>query len=409
VGEWGNGRETSFPHSPILPLSHSPTLPPTMHLRISASLLLAAALPAWGGEQVGEWKPAGALSTGRYAPGAALLADGRVLLAGGFSFETGRTHATSDVFDPAKEGGKWTEGPRMRSDRNFPVVLPLPGGDALFVAGFRIPGGTTATTERLDTQQVRFQAGEPAQEERELFSVTALKDGRFLIAGGYSTLRRKTLNTAEIYDPKTGRFAPTAGKLSHIRFGHDGVLLPDGRVLIVGGKVLANNLDVLPAEIFDPQTGMFAETGSLRVGRDRCTAWLLPDNKRVLVAGGSARQGGTAPARACEVYDIAAGRFAPGPELVRDRMAHTMTPLGDGRVLLAGGWCTSENATTRQAELWDPKAERFLPAGMLAHGRHDHAAVLLKDGRVLVAGGKEAPARDGVETPLAAEVWTVKR
>jgi hypothetical protein len=126
----------------------------------------------------------------------------------------------------------------------------------------------------------------------------------------------------------------------------------------------------------------------------------------VVVVGGSAKEGGTVPARRCEIYDTATSRFSDGPELLHDRMAHTATPLGRGRVLLVGGWCNSENKTTRQAELWDPKTSSFVPAGELDHGRHDHAAVLLEDGRVLVAGGKEAPARNGVESPLETEIWS---
>jgi hypothetical protein len=200
--------------------------------------------------------------------------------------------------------------------------------------------------------------------------------------------------------------------MQQARFGHTSVLLPDGRVLIVGGKVLATDERVLPAELFDPKTGTFTATGSLAVGRDRCTAWVMraaPGDRasvRVLVAGGSAKEGGTVPARKTEIYHVATGKFTPGPELVRDRMAHTATLLPDGRVLLVGGWSNGDNATTRQAELWDPAGERFLPAGTLQHGRHDHATIRLRDGRVLVAGGKEAPAREGVESPLAAEIWT---
>jgi hypothetical protein len=367
--------------------------------------LLAATLPAAAQDTgSGRWQPAGNLSVGRYAPGAAILDDGRVIVAGGYSFETNRTHSSSELFAPAE--GKWTEGPVMRFDRNFPVVLSLPGGSSLFLAGFRSRTGTTATTERLDGRSGTFRPGEPALEERELFAATRLQDGRFLITGGYSTLRRKTLDTAEIYDPKTDRFTPVAARMHSIRFGHAGVLLPDGRVLLVGGKVLATNDDVLTADLFDPAKETFAPSGSLRAGRDRCTAWLLDDRKRVLVAGGSAKQGGTVPARQCEIYDLAAGTFSPGPELIRDRMAHTATPLPGGGVLLVGGWCTSENATTKQAELWDPKAARFVPAGTLQAGRHDHVAILLKESRVLVAGGKEAPAREGVETPTLAEIWT---
>jgi hypothetical protein len=305
----------------------------------------------------------------------------------------------------------------MRFDRNFHEVLSLPSGDVLFIAGFRRKTGTTATSERLDAKRATFvqnaeDGAPPAIEERELFSATRLQDGRYLLAGGYSTVRRKTLNSAEIYDPKQGSFVAVTGKLQHARFGHTGVLLPSGRVLIVGGKLLATEARVLPAELFDPTTGSFEDTGALAVGRDRCTAWLLPapngdrSRSRVLVAGGAAKDGGTASARACEMYDVAAGKFSAGPELVRDRMAHTATPLGDGRVLLVGGWSNSDSATTRQAELWDPKQERFVPAGLLEHGRHDHVTLRLGDGRVLVAGGKEAPAKGGVETPLAAEIWT---
>jgi hypothetical protein len=364
---------------------------------------------------IGKWSPAGELSTGRYAPGAALLPDGRVVVAGGYSFEENRTHAGSDLFDPAT--GSWTAGPKMRFDRNFPETIPLPTGDALFVAGFRARTGTTATVERFDSRTSRFvadaeQGAPPCVEERELFSVVQLADGRFLLAGGYSTFRKKTLTSAEIFDPKAGTFTATAAQLRHARFGHTSVLLPDGRVLIVGGKVLATEERVLEAELFDPKTGTFTDTGSLDVGRDRCTAWVLrksPADRaqlRVLVAGGSAKDGGTVRARKSEFYDVPSGKFTTGPELVRDRMAHTATPLPDGRILLVGGWSSSDNATTRQAEVWDPALERFIPAGLLQHGRHDHAAVRLRDGRVLVAGGKEAPARNGVESPLAAEVWS---
>jgi hypothetical protein len=178
----------------------------------------------------------------------------------------------------------------------------------------------------------------------------------------------------------------------------------------LAARCWATNDDVLSAELFDAATGSFTDTGSLRVGRDRCTAWPLSrkrgEPQRILVVGGSAKEDGTVPARVSEIYSLASGRFADGPALLRDRMAHTATALGGGRMLLVGGWCNSEGRTTRQAELWDPKQNRFLSGGLLEHGRHDHAALLLKDGRVLVAGGKEAPARYGVESPLAAEIWS---
>ncbi len=380
------------------------------------SLLAASTSPVPGqGRETGRWQPAGSLSVGRYAPAGVLLPDGRCLIAGGYSFETNRTHRSSELFDPGQDPDKaWNSGPEMALDRNFPVAVPLPGGGALFSAGFRVRTGTTASTEHLQLTPLRFRTGEPLQQERELFSVTRLHDGRFLLAGGFSTRRGRTLDSAEIFDPLKGSFVLTEGPLLHARFGHTGVLLPDGKVLIVGGKVLGTNDDVLPAELYDPATGRFTETGKLQVGRDRCTAWpvqmaVAPEKEKrdfVLIAGGSAKEGGTLPARRCELYDPVAGSFRPGPELLTDRMAHTATPLAGSRVLLVGGWSGSENRTTPRAELWSPTEQRFLPAGTLQVGRHDHVSILLKGGRVLVAGGKEAPARAGVETPTLCELWS---
>ena len=355
-----------------------------------------------GKQVVGVWRETGPLSVGRYAPGAALLSDGRVVVAGGYSFERRRTHATSEIFDPASE--LWSRGPVFATSRNFPLSVTLPGGETLFLSGFSGRTGTTPAVDLL-TPDLRITASAPLVEERELASLTPLADGRLLITGGYTTGRERTLDTAEIYDPRAHHSESTVGKMSAARFGHTGVLLPDGRVLIVGGKLLPGDLDSRPVELFDPETGRFSLVGELGVGRDRCTAWLLPSQRAVLIAGGSAKAGGTVPARRCELYDLETGRIFPGPTLLRDRMAHAITPLNNGRVLLTGGWCGSENRTTRFVELWEPEQQQFVPAGVLLAGRHDHVAVRLRDGRVLVAGGKEAPARAGVETPLEVELW----
>ncbi len=369
--------------------------------------LLPSAAPAQARDE-GSWRRAGALAVGRYAPGAVLLPDGRALVAGGYSFETNRTHASSEIYDPVSAA--WSLGPSLRLDRNFPLVFGQPDGDTLFAMGFQMRGGTSAWVLRFDSRRLRFVVSPNGVEERELAAAAPLSDGRVLIAGGYSTLRRRTLDTAEVYDPRSRRFSPLAAGLRHARFGHAAVSLADGRVLVVGGKVLETNADVRIAELFDPRSETFVETGALSVGRDRVTAWTLApvpgQGASVLIAGGSGATGGTTPARRCEIYQADTGQFVPGPELVRDRMAHTATLLDHRRVLLVGGWSTSENRTTPQAELWDPIQGRFLPAGSLEHGRHDHAAVRLREGRVLVAGGKEAPARSGIESPVPAEIWT---
>src|SRR5436853_5875150 len=68
-------------------------------------------------------------------------------------------------------------------------------------------------------------------------TATLLRDGRVLIVGGDRT------GTAELYDPATGTFTPTgngiAGHGSFTDFFNGpstATLLPDGRVLIAGGR-----------------------------------------------------------------------------------------------------------------------------------------------------------------------------
>ncbi len=67
------------------------------------------------------------------------------------------------------------------------------------------------------------------------------------------------------------------------RAGGGAVLLPDGKVLVVGG---INEVDELAsAELFDPVTGEFSPTGSMNHPTAFCTATLLRDGT-VLIAGG---------------------------------------------------------------------------------------------------------------------------
>ena len=87
--------------------------------------------------------------------------------------------------------------------------------------------------------------------------------------------------------PPPGTFSP-AGSLADVRWSHTATPLPDGRVLIVGGdqNVRDGDLDDLAsAEVWDPTTGAFSPTGSIVQARSGHTATLLPDG-RVLVVGG---------------------------------------------------------------------------------------------------------------------------
>lgn len=351
--------------------------------------------------QGGGWIPArNTMTDPRWAPAYTLLAGGtRGLIVGGYSFPTDRCVASADEFDPATRRFIPCRG-RLNVPRNFALASLLANGQVLISGGYNTVLGSLDTAELFDpeTQTFHLLPGR-LETPRELFTATTLTDGRVLIAGGFNTHRGRTQALAEIYDPLTQAFTPT-GSLAEDRFGHDAVRLADGRVLVVGGThwfVRRPSVPLASAEIYDPVSGKFHPAhGPMQFARDRPTATLLPDGT-VLIAGG--QNGAGEPAQA-ELFDPKTETFAllPSP-LVSPRMAHSAAILPDGRVLLSGGWSVPLAATTGSAEVYDPKTQTFRAEPPVPLGSHDQALLVFSNGLALVAGGKKAGA--GRETSLA--------
>jgi hypothetical protein len=83
------------------------------------------------------------------------------------------------------------------------------------------------------------------------------------------------------------------------------------------------------------------------------------------------------------------------------RNSHTATLLGDGTVLIAGGYSPIGDGQVASAEIFDPRSLLFHPIAPMGTARAGHMAVLLGDGSVLVAGGK----RDRVGALGTAELY----
>ena len=241
-------------------------------------------------------------------------------------------------------------------------------------------------------------------------TATLLPDGKVLVAGGESSADDdgKASRAAELYDPTSGKWTAT-GNLLQARWDHTATLLPDGRVLVVGGQ--SNPRDQLDsAELYDPSSGQWTRTASMHKVRSGHTATLLPDGK-VLVTGGYDWAGAQAAEvemmglALAELYDPATGQWTPTGSMAEAQAGHTATLLLDGRVLVTGGIGSTD------AELYDPGTGRWTVTGSMADSRRDHTATLMPDGTVLVTGGfygsgYTVPPYSDVPGPCSAELYS---
>jgi len=165
--------------------------------------------------------------------------------------------------------------------------------------------------------------------------------------------------------------------------GQTTTLLPDGRLLMIGGE--GSNGPITSMIISDPQTGATTSLPDMSLARAWHSATMLPDG-RILILGGIGADGQVLgkpqifDPRSQGFQDLPKSSFSP-------RAYHTATLLTDGRVLIVGG-ISARGDIVSSIETWDfkTKTARMLRA-QLGTPRQKHQATLLKDGNVLIEGG----------------------
>jgi dipeptidyl aminopeptidase/acylaminoacyl peptidase len=301
--------------------------------------------------------PTGSLGATRSGTTATRLRDGRILITGGYNCgEAGQdgVWASAEIYDPRT--GAFTPTGSMHTPREFHTATLLADGRVLIAGGYSAPQPTTANAilanfETADTSASVLASAEiydPATGTfnktgsmstfRDHHTATLLQDGRVLVTGGGGEGYASS-TSADVYDPATGTFTKT-GSMHTGRWLHTATLLDDGRVLILGGRSPKDSV-YRSAEIYDPRTGAFRSAGSMREGRQQHTATLLPDG-RVLITGGYWSDGKSWRVLAsAEMYDPSAGTFTDIGSIGTPRQGHLATRLPDGRVLIVGGEDTS--------------------------------------------------------------------
>lgn len=214
-------------------------------------------------------------------------------------------------------------------------------------------------------------------------TLTLLPDGKVLAVGG-ANLDTSTLHSsAELFNPSDNSWIATTGNMSTGRQSHTATLLTTGKVLIAGGLGATNGTERSSAELYDPANGTFSGTGSMSQARNSHKAVRLLDG-RVLVVGGSANN---SPLNSAEIYDPVLGTWSAAASLATAKGGFAMVLMADGRVMVAGGFAGGEVKTF---QIYNPGTNSWTAEANMNDLRSNSTATLLSDGQILLAGGDNA-------------------
>ena len=218
------------------------------------------------------------LKNPRYLHQAATNSDGDVVVMGGFARVEPGFIAAETTFEVYNTEEKDFERPQeLQAAGLYGMAVSLGHQGVVYCGGGSLAGGTSWIP---DARCVQISlAGEVNTIFEDLplplthASMVALDDELLLVTGGITSdvgieqdSGTAALSSAFVYSPENG-WSEIAGGMNLARARHESVLLPDGRVLLLGG-VTHTGLQfpagsaLACAEIFDPATETFAPLGT---------------------------------------------------------------------------------------------------------------------------------------------------
>ena len=271
-----------------------------------------------------------------FCSGAALLSDGRVLVVGGYGGSGGPIGiANAEIFDPTTN--KWTTVPDMAYRRWYPNATTLP-------------------------------------------------DGNILVTAGWQTNSHTNAGISEFYNPATNTWTSLTNANNPFETYPFLYVLPDGRVIHIGGSEYATDTDVL-----DLTTNTWSVIDPNVVDGASATMY-TPSH--FMKAGTATDSQGVGPSfNTTYVLDMtqATPAWQQTPSMAYSRSFMNLTMLPDGTVLATGGETDRNGGTIANAvyaaELWSPATQTWSTMASMHTPREYHGtALLLPDGRVLESG-----------------------
>jgi len=291
-----------------------------------------------------EFVEAGLIPGPRFAASLVRLPNGGALLIGGSSGDL-----RSVRYDAAERGWSW--GPSMATARMYAQVSVLADGRVLVAGGYGADGVALATAELYDPATGAFMPTGSMPRGRQGGVAEDLPDGRVLIAGGAGVSGYGD-PCAVVYTPASASFAagPCFVAAPQGLYTPAAATLLDGRVLVWGGYVFTgpNTQQVSDdAELYDPRTSSW--TPHLVGARADFTLTVVDDGRALAVGG---RNDWGLPIAQTEVFDPDTETVRAGPALTTPRFGHTTTTLPGNRLLVAGGQVSSGQ--------WSASAELYV-------------------------------------------------
>jgi len=219
-----------------------------------------------------------------------------------------------------------------------------------------------------------------------------LTDGRWLLIGG-------TAHPGElrVFDPARSTTTDLPIQLAEPRSGHTATLMPDGTVLVVGGKT-TNGWVTIDAEQFDPNTGSLVSLGDIGLEARAEHAATVLSSGRLLVLGGVGPDGQALSD--VEVYDPRESQVELlASPLDSPRIQPTATLLPSGTVLISQGVDAAGRSVATSA-LFDPESRSFVTLDASAAGLLANTMIGAAEPQVVFS----EPRLGGVEAPVSGPI-----